>query len=139
MTCHHVRYQDSDQQASDGQHARSALDQAPTNSHRDPTPPLTEDPVAELNGLRRRLDTLPVIEQSKGILIGYFGIDADAAFSVLRRWSSHHNIKLRDISQLLVDAASGQPGPGQPPRQPLDDLIAGLQAGTVGGSRSLPE
>ena len=129
MTRHHVRNQDSDQQASDAQYARSALDQAPTNSQRDRTPQPTENLLAELKDLRQRLDTLPVIEQSKGILIGYFGIDADAAFSVLRRWSSHHNIKLRDISKLLVDAASGQPGPGQPPRQPLDDLITGLQGG----------
>jgi hypothetical protein len=129
MTRHQVRYPVSDQESGDVQHARSALDRAAANGLRcDGTSRLTEDLVAELAGLRRRLDTLPVIEQSKGILIGYFGIDADTAFNVLRRWSSHTNIKLRDISQLLVDAASTPPRPGQPPRSALDHLISRLQA-----------
>jgi hypothetical protein len=128
MTRHQVRYQASDHQPGDVQYAHSAL--APDCAgglRRDGTPQLTEELVAELTGLRRRLDTLPVIEQSKGILIGYFGIDADTAFNVLRRWSSHTNIKLRDISQLLVDAASAPPQPGQPPRSALDHLITRLQ------------
>jgi hypothetical protein len=129
MTRHQVRYPVSDQESGDVQYARSALDRAAANGLRcDGTSRLTEDLVAELAGLRRRLDTLPVIEQSKGILIGYFGIDADTAFNVLRRWSSHTNIKLRDISQLLVDAASTPPRPGQPPRSALDHLISRLQA-----------
>ena len=108
--------------------AGSAPHPAAANGHRSASASsLTEDLVAELAGLRRRLDTLPVIEQSKGILIGYFGIDADCAFSVLRRWSSHTNVKLRDLSQLLVDAASTPPEPGQPPRAALDHLITRLQ------------
>jgi hypothetical protein len=130
MTQHHVRYQISDPQSGDGPCTHSALNPVPFNGHRhEATAQLTEDLDAELIGLRRRLDTLPVIEQSKGVLIGYFGIDPDTAFNVLRRWSSHSNIKLRDISQLLVDAASAPPVPGQPPRSALADLIARLQGG----------
>jgi hypothetical protein len=56
---------------------------------RSATPRLTEDLLAELDDLHRHLDTLPVIERPKGILIGYFGIDEDAAFCVVRRWCSH--------------------------------------------------
>ena len=70
--------------------------------------------VGELAGLRLRLETLPVIEQSKGILIGYYGIDEDAAFQILRGWSSRTNIKIRQIS---ADSSSGPPRQGQPPSQ----------------------
>ncbi len=56
--------------------------------------------------LRRKLETLPVIEQSKGVLISYYGICPEVAFVLLRRWSSQNNQKLRDISRLIVAAAS---------------------------------
>jgi ANTAR domain len=69
--------------------------------------------AAELEGLQQRLKTLPVIEQSKGLLIGHYGVDADTALVILRRWSSHTNLKLRVISQYLVAAAS-RPRPSAP-------------------------
>ena len=47
--------------------------------------------------------------------MGHFGIDADAAFDVLRRWSSHTNLKLRDISRILAATAAANP-PGDPRR-----------------------
>jgi hypothetical protein len=123
-----VRYPVSDQDSGDVQYARSTLNPAAANGLHCGSKLTEDDLLAELAGLRRRLDTLPVIEQSKGILMGYFGIDAACAFNVLRRWSSHTNTKLRDISQLLVDAASTPPGPGQPQGSALDHLITRLQA-----------
>jgi ANTAR domain len=126
MTRDQVRYPTSDQQSGDGQYVQG-LPVTADRLWRDGQAPPSEDLVAELDGLRRRLDTLPLIEQSKGILIGYFSIDAATAFNVLRRWSSHTNIKLRDISQMLVNAASTPPRPGQPPRLALDCLITRLQ------------
>lgn len=88
-----------------------------TNGHRDLTPDEKDHLAAELSGLHRRLETLPVIEQSKGLLIGYFAIDADAAFALLRRWSMESNLKLRDVSAMLVAAAtSSHCGAGQPNR-----------------------
>ncbi len=62
-----------------------------------------------LADLLHKMETLPVIEQSKGVLTGYFGIGPDDAFNLLRRWSSHNNRKIRDISQLVVAAASTGP------------------------------
>jgi hypothetical protein len=62
--------------------------------------------IEENVGLRARLDTLPVIEQSKGILMARYQIGPEAAFDLLRRWSSHTNHKLRHLSRLLVDAAA---------------------------------
>src|SRR5690349_24939161 len=71
----------------------------------------SDDLLDVVDGLERRLASQPVIEQSKGILMGHFGIDADTAFAVLRRWSSQTNVKLRDISQMIVRAAAtGSPG-----------------------------
>ena len=85
---------------------------------------------ALLDGLEHRLASQPVIQQSKGILIGYFGIDPDAAFDMLRRWSSHTNLKVRDISRILVATAAANP-PGDPRRasQALIDLIACFNKG----------
>ena len=86
----------------------------------------------ENRNLRAQLASLPVIEQTKGILMDRYQISSDAAFTVLQRWSSHTNLKLRDISGLLVEAAShrdGQaPGRDQPGRD-LEQLIDWLETG----------
>ena len=93
--------------------------------------------IAEVRNLRAQLQTLPVIEQAKGILIGRYQIEADAAFALLQRWSSHTNVKLREISRLVVEAA-GQPAAGSSadraapgPPADLDLLIAALSAGSL--------
>lgn len=59
--------------------------------------------------LRRLVGSLPVIEQAKGILMGYYGVGADRAFTILRRWSSVHHLKVRDLATLLVDHADTHP------------------------------
>jgi hypothetical protein len=43
-----------------------------------------------------------VIEQAKGVLIVVYGVDADAAFELLRWHSQHRNVKLRSLSDGLV-------------------------------------
>jgi hypothetical protein len=92
--------------------------------------------IAEVRNLRAQLQTLPVIEQAKGILIGRYQIEADAAFALLQRWSSHTNVKLREISRLVVEAA-GQPAAGSSADRgasgpvELDRLIAALSAGSI--------
>jgi len=78
------------------------------DGHRDLPPAQEAQLAAELAGLRERLQTQPVIEQSKGLLMGYYGIDADTAFALLKRWSQSSNTKLRDISRILVNAATSQ-------------------------------
>ena len=97
--------------------------------------------------LRAKLASLPVIEQAKGILMGRYQISPDAAFALLRRWSSHINLKLRDISGLLVDAARHPGGDqgvraavstgGRPqPATEMDQLIAWLTNGATTGGDS---
>ncbi|MEY2474790.1 MAG: hypothetical protein QOG87_105 [Actinomycetota bacterium] len=56
----------------------------------------------ELGNLREKLDTLPSIEQAKGILMSREGYSDDEAFDVLRTASMRQNRKLRDIAADLV-------------------------------------
>ena len=42
-----------------------------------------------------------LIEQTKGMLMFVYGIDADGAFDVLRQRSQHHNVKLRLIAEQI--------------------------------------
>ena len=42
-----------------------------------------------------------LIEQTKGMLMLVYGIDADEAFEILRTQSQHHNIKLRLIAEQI--------------------------------------
>jgi hypothetical protein len=88
--------------------------------------------VLELEGLEHRLATQPIIEQSKGILMCHFGIGPDTAFDVLRRWSSHTNLKVRDISRMLVAAAAAE-SPADPGRanRELINLINRLAKGQI--------
>ena len=55
--------------------------------------------VVENENLRRKLQTLPVIEQAKGILMGRYGIPADDAFEMLRRCSQDTNTKLHLVAR----------------------------------------
>lgn len=60
--------------------------------------------AAELEAaqLRNALSSRDVIGQAKGILMERQGIDAGAAFDVLRRTSQDLNVKLTDIARTLV-------------------------------------
>jgi anti-anti-sigma regulatory factor len=60
--------------------------------------------IAELERthLHRAIASRDVIGQAKGILMARQGIDADAAFDLLRRTSQDLNVKLADIAATLV-------------------------------------
>lgn len=81
---------------------------------------------ADLIDLRRKLATLPTIEQAKGMLMGLLGCDPDTAYAVLRRWSQHHNVKLRVLCADLVGAAA------QPHPEPSGALRAFLRTHRLG-------
>ncbi|WP_332872713.1 GAF and ANTAR domain-containing protein [Kribbella monticola] len=53
--------------------------------------------------LAQAVDARKLIGQAMGILMERFDLDADRAFEVLRRYSQHGNIKLREVAQQLVD------------------------------------
>ena len=73
--------------------------------------------------LAARLDSQPVIEQAKGILIAQVGCTPDEAFTMLRAASQRTNVRIRDLARDIVDRAastdhvvgsSGQAIPGPP-------------------------
>jgi GAF domain-containing protein len=53
-------------------------------------------------GLRQAIDARHLIGQAQGILMERFGIDADRAFAVLRRYSQNNNVKLRAVADQVV-------------------------------------
>ena len=52
--------------------------------------------------LRKAIDARHVIGQAQGILMERFDIDAPRAFTVLRRYSQHRNVKLRAVAEELI-------------------------------------
>jgi transcriptional regulator with GAF, ATPase, and Fis domain len=59
--------------------------------------------------LTQALESRTVIGQATGILMERFGLDAETAFSVIRRVSQTHNVK---ISALAAGLVQGDPLPG---------------------------
>ena len=60
-------------------------------------------PDSELARLKARLETMPVIEQAKGIVMAQNQCGPDEAFDVLRRASQRANIKVSVLAALLVE------------------------------------
>src|SRR5262245_34595387 len=68
-------------------------------------------PDSELARLKARLETMPVIEQAKGIVMAREGCGPDEAFDRLRRASQRGNVKVHVMAAVLV----GQVGTGIAP------------------------
>jgi GAF domain-containing protein len=64
------------------------------------------DSARESENLWRAIDARNLIGQAQGILMERFGLDADQAFAVLRRYSQDHNLKLHVVAQRLIDTRS---------------------------------
>jgi GAF domain-containing protein len=58
--------------------------------------------VLETEELRRAMDSRTVIGQAQGILMERYGLSADAAFDVLKRYSQDGNVKLRAVAEQVV-------------------------------------
>jgi AmiR/NasT family two-component response regulator len=56
--------------------------------------------------LAARLESQPVIEQAKGILIAQVGCTPDEAFGLLRAASQRTNVPIRDLARDIVDRAA---------------------------------
>lgn len=65
-----------------------------------------------------------LIDQTKGMLMFVYGIDADAAFDLLRLQSQHHNVKLRLVAeQIWVDVVELSQSKGPARRLGCDGLL----------------
>lgn len=58
---------------------------------------------AEIAELREALQSNRTIGAAVGIVMERFGLDADSALAFLKRVSSQHNRKLRDLAAALVE------------------------------------
>jgi hypothetical protein len=61
--------------------------------------------------LQARLESLPAIEQAKGIVMAQTGCRPDEAFDILRRASLRSNVKVRDLAADIVRGASQRDRP----------------------------
>jgi hypothetical protein len=64
-----------------------------------------------------------VIEQAKGSLMLAYGLDADQAFAMLTWWSSHRNVKVRDLAARLVETWESGTATSDDLRQRFDGLL----------------
>ncbi|MEU0675780.1 ANTAR domain-containing protein [Streptomyces sp. NPDC006172] len=83
----------------------------------------------EVVQLRRAMETRPVIDLARGILMASFALSADDAWRVLVEASQRTNTKLHHLAGELVTAVQGSP--------PADDVQEQLAA-AVAKVRSLP-
>ena len=77
------------------------------------------------------------IEQAKGALMLVYGMDDDAAFELLKWYSQRSNVKLRDLAETLVSAASQGMPVGGDSRRRLDDVFFGLAGGQAAADQSV--
>ena len=67
--------------------------------------------------LQAKLDTMPVIEQAKGVLMAQHHCGPDEAFDLLRRASQRANVKVSVLAQQIVTQVAS-PQPEQVPPRP---------------------
>jgi AmiR/NasT family two-component response regulator len=60
-----------------------------------------------------RLESLPLIEQAKGILAAQTGCHPDEAFNLLRTASQRSNVKVRDLAAEIVRSAADGHSPAR--------------------------
>jgi anti-anti-sigma factor len=91
-------------------------------------------------GLRKAMASRATIEQAKGALMLVYGLDAEAAFSLLSWQSQRSNIKLRDLAERLVAVVGGDVHASAAIRQRLDEIVYSLPAGpATSGPAGPPE
>lgn len=86
-----------------------------------------QDPRVELVQLRRAMETRPVIDMARGVLMASFGLSPDDAWGVLVSISQNTNTKLHLVAEEVVSAVTEGRIP-KPFRRQLATTIARLQA-----------
>ncbi|MDX3457996.1 ANTAR domain-containing protein [Streptomyces sp. ME02-8801-2C] len=85
-----------------------------------------EDLRIEVIQLRRAMQTRPVIDLARGVLMASFGLSAEDAWKVLVAVSQNTNTKLHGVADTLVNAVTGDALPEAFRRQ-IAEAIAGLR------------
>jgi AmiR/NasT family two-component response regulator len=68
-----------------------------------------------------RLETNPMVEQAKGIIMAQQRCGPEEAFDVLRQASQQANVKVTMIAARLIEQVSGRPGSGLAGSEPCPD------------------
>ena len=61
------------------------------------------DTARDTEHLWKAIDARNLVGQAQGMLMERFGVDAEQAFAVLRRYSQDNNVKLHVVAQRLID------------------------------------
>jgi hypothetical protein len=64
--------------------------------------PTTAELEARVHQLETALESHAVVDQARGCLMALHRIDADAAWGLLLRVSSHENIKVRTLAEAVI-------------------------------------
>ncbi|MEU9960710.1 anti-sigma factor antagonist [Streptomyces sp. NPDC050982] len=80
---------------------------------------------AEVVQLKRAMQTRPVIDLARGVLMASFGLSPENAWNVLVTVSQNTNTKLHHLAQDMVGAVQGEPLP-EPLQQQLAAAVAEL-------------
>lgn len=70
--------------------------------------------------------TRATVEQAKGIAMLAYGLDADQAHALLRRWARNRGLELRELARRLVERAPDGEASDHQRRQTLDALLHDL-------------
>ncbi|WP_405770238.1 ANTAR domain-containing protein [Streptomyces sp. NBC_01538] len=107
--------------------------QAPDTRPAEATPlsETDEELRIEVVQLRRAMQTRPVIDLARGVLMASFGVSAQDAWKVLVTVSQNTNTKLHEVADTVVNAVTGEALP-EVFRQRISQTIADLRTAPVG-------
>jgi hypothetical protein len=104
--------------------AKEHVDAAAPAGHRAPEESRDDEALRrEVKELRQALESHPVIDLARGIVMALGPCSPEEAWGVLVEVSQHTNTKLREIAQHLVDSVGGP----QPPKAVRLELSASLE------------
>ncbi|MFJ8108117.1 anti-sigma factor antagonist [Streptomyces sp. NPDC096132] len=98
----------------------------------DADPETLRDLRVEVVQLRRAMQTRPVIDLARGVLMASFALSAEDAWRVLVEASQHTNTKLHHLAQDLVSAVQGAPPDGSVQEQ-VGAAVARIRTETAVG------
>ncbi|MFW6719115.1 ANTAR domain-containing protein [Streptomyces sp. MAR4 CNY-716] len=77
--------------------------------------------------LKQAIESRPMVDQARGVLIAVLGADEDEAWQVLLDTSQHANVPLRYVAEALIASATGRPIPDDL-RIPLRDAMGRVRS-----------
>jgi ANTAR domain len=67
--------------------------------------------LEEKEQLKHAMESRPVIDMARGVLMAGFGCEPEEAWEILVTVSQHANVKLRHVAEAITSAATGKPMP----------------------------